>query len=236
MFWVSIQSNLLADLSKVENDFEKAAQEMKQEMSRDGWLFPTLSANMRNQINIANVKIEKGEYTGDMQSSIVKLKSGSSLVGEIPLLFRVRDKDWKRKKKEVLKYTVELMCQKNDNNIVVLWDHDTLFKDVADDIKKVIKDKEVVAYPSKQSKTDGIINVRNFIEKKDHILVTKKNYFNGCECTNVIFLTSSIGGDIRNTILRGVQNIIGIQFTDGKGMEAKINGMKEDTRFLPMKK
>ena len=125
------------------------------------------------------------------------------------------------------------MSQKNEKNIAVLWDVDYKFEDVADDIKRVTKDKKVVAYPSKQSKEEGISNVKQFVEESDHILVTRNYYFNGCESANVIFLTYGEEG-IRNSILRGVQNIICIQLicVTFSGYEPKMNGMKEDNRFL----
>ena len=104
------------------------------------------------------------------------------------------------------------------------------FKDVADDIKRVIKDKNVVSYPSEKGEKEDILNVKNFVEKNDHILVTEGHYFNGCEAANIIILFSS-GAGLRNCILRGVQNIICVQLSD-YGANAKINGMKEDKRFL----
>ena len=94
----------------------------------------------------------------------------------------------------------------------------------------MIKDKKVVAYPSKQSKEKRISNVKKFVEKSDHILVTRRQYFDGCESANVIFLTDGIES-VRNSVLRGVQNIICVQLMD-YGSEASINGMKEDNRFL----
>ena len=188
LFWIALQSNLLADVSRVRNDFKEALTEMKDELKKEEWIFPTLQANMRNQVNIANIEVEKGSSANEMQSSIEKLKSGSSLVGEIPLLLKVGQNEWKTKKDEVLKHCFELMNQKSEKNVVVLWDRNYYFKDVADDIKRVIKDKKVVSYPSEKSEQEGILNVKNLVEKKDHILVTKSHYFNGCEAANIIFL------------------------------------------------
>ena len=231
LFWIALQSNILADLSSVEKDFEEALTEMKDELKKEEWIFPTLHANMRNQVNIANINIENGNNMAyKMQSSIEKLKSGSSLTGEVPLLFKVRSNDWKTKKDEVLKHCLEFMKKKNEKNVVVLWDWNSMFKDVADDIKRVIKDKKIVSYPSEKSEQEGILNVKEFVEKNDHILVTEGQYFNGCEATNVIFLTYSSRG-LRNCILRGVQNIICVQLLFGVS-NAKISGMKEDNRFL----
>ena len=229
LFWIAFQSNILADLSQVKKDFGEALTEMKEELKKEEWTFPTLQANMRNQVNIANVNVEQGSLAREMQSSIEKLKSGSSLTGEVPLSFKVYFRDWKTKKDEVLKHCFELMNQKSEKNVVVLWDDDSYFKDVANDIRRMIKDKKVVSYPSTKSGQEGISNVKNFVEKNDHILVTEGRYFSGCEAANIIFLTYCLAG-MRNFTLRGVQNIICVQIT-GTG-EAKISGMKEDKRFL----
>ena len=58
--------------------------------------------------------------------------------------------------------------------------------------------------------------------------MTNNRYFNGCEAANIIFLTKSNAG-LRNSMLRGVQNIICVQLTGGR---AEVRGMKEDKRFL----
>ena len=80
LFWIALQSNVLADLSFNEHDFEEALTEMKEDLKKEEWNFPTLQANMRNQMNIANTNVEKGGAIHYMQSSIEKLKSGSSFV------------------------------------------------------------------------------------------------------------------------------------------------------------
>ena len=212
---------------------------MKDELKREEWIFPKLQANMRNQVNIANINVQQGilfklrSASITMQISIEKLKSGSSLTGDVPLFFKMRPGDWRKKKDEVLKHCFELMYQKSEKNVVVLWKpldfNDWKFKDVADDIKRVIKDKKVVSYPSKQTEEEGILNVKDFVEKSNHILVTESHYFNGCEAANIIFLYGGYVG-VRNCILRGVQNIICVRETYSDDVE--IRGMKEDNRFL----
>ena len=235
LFWVSLQSNLLADLSKVEEDFETAVKAMEEEMKGNGWILPKLKANMRNQINIANIQVTRSNRGFEMQSSVTKLPSGTTLIGEVPLLFNVKRVEWNIKKNKVLSYCFELMIKKSEKNIVVLWDEEIYFDKVAKNIKKEIKDKIVVSYPEEQCKEKGVSNVRQFVEKSNHILVTQYGYFNGCECANVIILTSGTAGGIRNCVLRGVQNLICVQFIgSGYGwfIEATMNGMKEDNRFL----
>merc|ERR1712198_496392 len=111
-------------------------------------------------------------------------------------------------------------------NVVILHDFDSYFKDVGKDLKRLIKDKTVIEYPSNEGKQKSIQNIKDFIEKDDHILVTRNDYFNGCEASNIVFLHYLWSG-IRNGLLRGVKNLI---LVDIRGY-AKISGMKEDNRF-----
>ena len=249
LFWVALQSNVLADISNVESGFKEALEEMKNELKNNGWIFPFLAYNMRNQVNIANINVERGSKgmrrrpgvfpgsTLGMQSSVQKLNSGSCLIGELPLLFKVLD--WKLQKFEVLHLCINLMMKKNDKNIVVLYDDFKVFKDVDKDIQMIIEDKTVVAYPPDKNKT-GISSIRDFIEKRGYILVTHGQYFNGCEASNIIFLNNFYGG-VRNCLMRGVENVICVQLKENKekgikgiiGETTDIKGMKEDNRFDP---
>ena len=46
LFWVSLQSNVLADISNVESGFKEALEEMKNELKNNGWILPFLAYNM----------------------------------------------------------------------------------------------------------------------------------------------------------------------------------------------
>ena len=75
-----------------------------------------------------------------------------------------------------------------------------------------------------------IQNIKDFIEKDDHILFTKSYYFNGCEASNIVFLKYQMdlrSGGLRNSLMRGVKNLILVDV----GNYARIYGMKEDNRF-----
>ena len=120
LFWVAIQSNLLADLITLQHDFRFAFGELKQALKNDGWILPELKANMRNQVNIAKVEVKRGAGQFPMQTTIEKLKTGSSLIGNMPFLFKVKIADWRFKKDEVLKHCIELISLKSDKNIVIL--------------------------------------------------------------------------------------------------------------------
>ena len=224
-FWVAVQPNSMADIQNASNNYTDAIHKMKNELTEEGWIFPTLKTNMRNQVNIAKITAEFEDY---MQSSIEKLKPASTLVGDVPLLFKLKKDQWGSKKDKVLKHCIELMAEKSGKNIVVLFDDVTgIFRDVADVIKRVVKDKQVVPYPSYKSKKEDIENVKIFVEKTDHILATKHDYFDGCEAPNIIYLSYIFGIGIRNYLLRGVENLICVQLDDN----FELKGIKEDRRF-----
>ena len=84
----------------------------------------------------------------------------------------------------------------------------------------------MIEYPSNEGKQKDIQNIKDFIEKDDHILFTKQDYFNGCEASNIVYLNRAFNG-IRNSLMRGVKNLI---LVDVDGL-TKISGMKEDNRY-----
>lgn len=224
LFWVAFQSNVLADVDEVKDSFQTKFPEMKEELKKKGFMLPILECNMRNQSNIANLIVEKGRSIGKMQSSIGKLSSASTVVGEQPFLIKIEEDDWNQKKEEVLKYSIDWMLKKNEKNIVILCGGSSYLKDIENKVKNVIKNKTIVSYPSlSQNKQQSILNVKDFCEKNNHILVTEKKYFDGCEASNVIYLNldySCYGA--RNCLMRGVQNVLVVDFLGG----AEIKGMK----------
>ena len=206
---------------------------MKEALKDQGWILPQLESNMRNQINISNIKVgSHGAYK--MQSSITKLKSGTNIVGDLPIMLKVKGSEWKGKKDQILTHCLQEMNKKDKKNVVILHDGDPDFKDVGKDLKRLTKDKTVIEYPSNQGKQKDISNIKDFIEKDDHILFTERDYFNGCEASNIIYLNHSHKGfspnliGYRNTLMRAVQNVILVNL----GEFTNITGMKEDYRFF----
>ena len=203
---------------------------MKRDIRKNGWILPSLYSNMRNQINISNIDVENSDGAIKMQSSISKLKSGTNVVGEIPILIRVKDKiDWKENKEAILRYCIGEINRRDEKNTVVLFDSD-YFKDVGNELKTIIKDKTVVCYPLEKQKGQEHPSIKDFIEKDNHILVTQKQYFNGCEASNIIFLNICNDG-VRNCLLRGVKNAICIQPVLKYYKSLRIRGMKEHNQF-----
>ena len=224
LFWVALQSNQLADVQAfVDSDFSIELSDMTKELKEAGWILPELKSNMRNQVNISNIMVEYQGNAYRMQSSIEKLQSGSNIIGEFPILIKIKYLDWDKKKDQLLEYCFQEMKKKDRKNVVVLYDDDcSFFKDVGKDLRRLSKDKIVVEYPSSQGKQKDISNIKNFIEQNDHILFTRRDYFNGCEASNIIYLNGSSNG-VRNCLMRGVQNVICIQVD----AYTSICGMKE---------
>merc|ERR1712198_661091 len=100
----------------------------------------------------------------------------------------------------ILTHCVHEINKKDNKNVVILHDGDSYFKDVGKDLKRLIKDKTVIEYPSNEGKQKDIKNIKDFIEKDDHILFTRNDYFNGCEASNIVFLSSFSPG-IRNSLM-----------------------------------
>ena len=225
-----MQSNELVDVAGgVMNSFNEGLREMKNDLEMNGWIFPTLEANMRNQINISSIIVEQDGFGYKMQSSIDKLNSRTSILGEVPLLISIGSvQDWIINKDKILKHCIEEIYKRDKRNVVILYDeHRSYFNDVGSVVKRIRNDKTIVEYPSLQGQIKDILDVKRFIEMDNHILVTSKRYFNGCEASNVILLHGSTSG-VRNCLLRAVQNVICVQV----GRNVKINGMKEENKFF----
>ena len=232
IFWAALQSNLLADLDEVKDDFNRAFKETKNELSKEGWILPKLEFNMRNQVNISNINVKEGFLSGilKMQSSIDILPSSSTVIGAVPLLFKVHKSDWDKKKESLLKKCIQIMEKKNDKNIIILQDRCSKFKDIENTLKIAVQNKTVLSYPSAcKNEQQSIDNVISFSERTNHILITQGKYFNGCEASNVIFLNYQDYG-VRNCLFRSVENVICVQLMDDN-RDAEIKGMKEDTTF-----
>ena len=184
------------------------------------------STQRNSQINISNVNVEGNFEQIEFQSTIEKLKSGTNILGEIPILIQCLGCNWEKRKDEILTYCIEEMNKRDRKNIVILYDVSKIFKNVGKDVERLITDKEVVEYPSSKGKQKGISSLKNFIENDSHILVTHRNYFNGCEASNIIFLNNN-GFGVRNSLMRGINNVICVQVSD----YVKISGMKVENRY-----
>ena len=234
IFWVAFQSNVLADLANVSDDFTQKMDSMKKNLEKQNFTLPCLQYNMRNTKQISNVTVDAEGYQ-HMQEAIKKLKCGnSSVVGNIPTWLKVRyENDWDKQKKEILKHSIDLIKKNNYKNIVVLFNDVFMSKGIKMALENVLQYQTILTYPSDEGKEKGTQNVKDFCEKPNHVLLTPFNYFNGCEAANVIYIgTATLADGVRNEMLRGVENFVYIQI----GGEQKVHGMKEDNTFYPYEK
>ena len=233
-FWISFQSNVLVDtaLYMLIEDFNLAFEDLKQNLSSNGWLLPNLSANMRNQKNIYNISVKGSSRskTDTCNTALSRLRIGSTVVGELPFLVKIKRHHWPEKETEILNHCVELIDQKTERNIIILHDASFPSLDIENSLKEVLRNKIVLSYPCPGSNEQGIRNFQDFCEKKNHLLVTQVKYFNGCEAPNVIYLTDG-GFGIRNAMLRAVERLVCVLRLLPNETFISIKGVKEDNSF-----
>lgn len=233
-FWISFQSNVLVDtaLYMLIEDFNLAFEDLKQNLSSNGWLLPNLSANMRNQKNIYNISVKGSSRskTDTCNTALSRLRIGSTVVGELPFLVKIKRHHWREKETEILNHCVELIDQKTERNIIILHDASFPSLDIENSLKEVLRNKIVLSYPCPGSNEQGIRNFQDFCEKKNHLLVTQVKYFNGCEAPNVIYLTDG-GFGIRNAMLRAVERLVCVLRLLPNETFISIKGVKEDNSF-----
>ena len=107
---------------------------MKKDLAEAGWVLPQLELNMRNPINISNIVINTFVPIDKVQNSINRLRSGTNVVGEVPIFIDAHEYGfWMTKKDEILSFCIEEISKKDKKNIVVLCDNDMYFKDARRD-------------------------------------------------------------------------------------------------------
>ena len=224
IFWVAFQSNVLADVSIASDDFKLKWDDAKKELEKQNFIFPCLQYNMRNTKQINNVKFKNASPFWNMQETIQYLECGnSSVVGQIPTMLKVTYDDWAKKRKEILKYSIQVIKKNNERNIVLIHIRDFKSKDIANDLETVLTSQTILTYPCGGEKEKEKQIIKDFSEKPNHILVTPYNYFNGCEAVNVIFVHNDSNLDgLRNQMLRGCENFVLVNVSGGTNVE----GMK----------
>ena len=168
----------------------------------------------------------------EMTDFIKHLKSGSTVAGEVPTLVKVKERHWPSKKLDILKHVIELMGEKNNKNAVILHDSRNNSQDIQNELMKITT-KTIVTYPAPKNKQQNKTNsIKQFFENGNHILVTRQNYFNGCEASNVIYITSSGYSGMRSSFMRAVENLIVVQLLPPIKAQFTLKGFKEENKFM----
>ena len=234
ILWISFQSNLLTDTADVSEGFKNEFKQVKKSLASHGWLLPTLNVNMRNQRNIARVKVESDKANFyQMQYLLPLLNDNTLLVGEVPVEVKLEKRFWENQKHRVFKYVIDQMNEKNDKNILFLLSQDAKIEDVAG-ILKTISNSTVLMYPIVKDKKLGEANVKAFIEDSNIILVTHDELFNGCETSKVVYIKMgdlNILRDIKSSIRRAIEHLIIVNVTDNSPYGYYFERVKQNTDY-----
>ena len=164
-------------------------------------------------------------------------------VGEVPIVVRITEIDWRKKKNEVLRYCINLLDDKQDSNIVILHDNNLpSSKDVVAVLTTITNRNIILGSDSAKMFSD--VKWLNG-EKNDQIIVTTEKDFVGCEASSAIYLTFNDDGFI-NALMKRIPNLICIQVLQGLNTLgniynltrfaeiAEIKGIKEDNTFYSL--
>ena len=233
ILWASFQSRQLTDISsqtfasRIEEDFIPG-------LEKDGWAFPVLKYNMRNQKNINEIRSKKNMTFGQNVATNLECSS-STVIGTVPVFLNIDDEE------KALKYAIASIKKKSNKNIVVLKTATANGKvkqrtDVKLSLTSITTDT-IVTYPD-ETKEQGEENIKDFCEKPNQILITEIRYFAGCESPNIILFMPHPGGGadgIRNSCLRAVENLVAIENGFVNATRKQVNGLKfiEKDEILP---
>ena len=227
ILWVSFQSRQLTDISS-----EKFASLMEKdfipELEKEGWAFPVLKYNMRNQKNINEIRRKKNKSSQNLSTNLsTNLEcSNSSVIGTVPVFLNIEDEQ------TALKYAIASIKKRSNKNIVVLKTATSTGKvEQRTDLKQFITSistDTILTYPD-ETKEKGKENIKDFCEKPNHILITEIRYFAGCESPNIILFMPIPGGatdGIRNSCLRAVENLVAVENGFVHATRKQVTGLK----------
>ena len=164
-------------------------------------------------------------------------------VEEIPIVVPIREKDWRKKKNEVLRYCINILDDKQDGTIILLHDSNySSSKDVETALKKITNRKIILG--SNSTKLSSDVNSMNS-EKNGQIIVALEKDLVGCEASNAIYLTFN-DDSFTNAMMKKIRNLVCIQVLQGLNTLgniynltrfaeiADIKGIKEDNTFYSL--
>ena len=160
-------------------------------------------------------------------------------VGQVPILVRIKETEWTKKKSEVLSYCLNLLEEKQDGNVIILHDEKVSSSNEVESTLKRITNRKIILGDNwrKMSSDVEILDQAN-----DQITVVPKDDFTGCEACNAIYLTFNEDCFI-NSLNNRVPNLICIQVLKGLNTlgnmynlirfeeNSNIKYMKEDDTF-----
>ena len=239
VFWLSIQSNLAADVADAEESFNTQLQRLIQDLKSKSFVIPLFTANMRNSSQISNVKVEYQGEKFKMSSEIEKLSS--TVMGQRPSLHLVNKEDVLQELPNLLNEAFDKIdnSSENSSNIVILYCEDSnIFN--SNEIQMAISKTQTkhvnIFDPDNLSSEENENNLKHFLNNTNQILVVDQELFTGCEASNVIYLGDDCSANLfmRCALLRAVANLTLVFsidnddsiFTNFDGFELDTNKLK----------
>ena len=213
VFWLSIQSNTLADVARMDKSFNIQLNKLILDLKSKSFVVPLLNANMRNSSQISNIKIDRENSQYRMSGEIEKLSS--SVMGQPPTLSLVNQEDLQQELPIILGGALDEIDkdEENNTNIVVLYNEKSKFFNsnlIQRALLKTTTTKQINVFdPKTLSETQCQNNLKNFLSNRNQILVVSQELFTGCESSHIIYLGDDKGSNnfIRCGLLRAVEHL-----------------------------
>ena len=179
-------------------------------------------------------------HFNEMQHQIQATKHVScGKVGQVPILVRIKETEWRKKKSEVLSYCLNLLEEKQDGNIIILHDEKVSSSNEVESILKRITNREIILGDHWRGMSS---DVEVLDQANEQITVVTEKHFTGCEANSAIYLTFNEDSFI-NSLTNRVPNLICIQVLKGLntlgniynltrfGENSNLKCIKEDNTF-----
>ena len=248
LFWVSFQTNCLADTVRSTFDFNTTFKKMKDKLSHEGFHIVGMSSNMRNAKQIAQLRVDR-PGSGYKMKQIIPCLPPTTVMGTIPKIIQFDEINLKKHLGPAVYQALHLLSKQNAKNCVILHDNDlnsfVIKKTLMDELEKgVEKEGSEDDFLNKIKTHPDLIYVYpdyleepldqlEFLNNPNYILVTHAKYFVGCEAPNVILCVSSSSPSlsVRCHLMRAVSNLIVIQMIGG-GHDLTFNGATVQHAFV----
>ena len=166
-------------------------------------------------------------------------KGSCGTVENVPILVRIKEKDWRNKSQEVLKYCINLLDPKRDWHIIILYDDNFSSLSDVESTLKTITNRDVI-HGDNFIKMSSDVN--SLEQKNDQAIIVSDKNFVGCEATSVIYLTHDVGY-LMTSLTKRIPNLVCIHVLQGLNTlgniynltrfedNGNLKGIKEDNTF-----
>ena len=239
LFWISFQSNCVAEVVNYNENFKNSLEEMRTELQENSFHFANLHANMRNSGPISEISLDSTSPVFNLAQHVPHLKAG--LPGPIPCVLPLRDSDFKSDPQRILDHALKCMTAKGS----ILMLHDGEFFTTTELKQELDKLKTHYLVRNFDSEVQGLQGCENELmsflgSMSEEILVSHQDFVTGIETPNVCFIMSDRSIDsasLRCTLFRAVENVLVIHpFYEGHNTFTTLRGFRIDHNFIQCSK